>query len=177
MASKKSSFYERRFVPKGGMIVKEGEEGTAAFLIQSGLVEVFGEQEEKTITFSKLGPGDIFGEMALFQGEIRTASVKALEDTNLIIITKPILQEKLDATDPTIRAMFKMLISRMAENNQTIINKKSDLQDLMESLQMVFNNVLNALPKNQQRIFQNSAGTKLQEMIEAIKGFEDRFKS
>ncbi|MFP3953751.1 MAG: Crp/Fnr family transcriptional regulator [Candidatus Bipolaricaulota bacterium] len=69
---------------EGKAIVKEGEEKKAGFyLILDGQVEV--KQGEKTL--SRLGTGQFFGEMAVLDGQPRSADVIAVEDTECLLLT------------------------------------------------------------------------------------------
>ncbi len=79
----------RRF-DREGVILTQEEAGTSLYFIAGGRVKVilYGE-DGKEITLSTLGAGDFFGEMAMIDGEPRSASVVALEDTTLLIITRP----------------------------------------------------------------------------------------
>ncbi|MBI5875889.1 MAG: Crp/Fnr family transcriptional regulator [Deltaproteobacteria bacterium] len=78
---------ERRQWLKGSQIISEGEEGDALYLILSGKVKVvlYGE-EGKEIVLSIMKEGDVFGEMALFDGEPRSANVEVIEDAECFII-------------------------------------------------------------------------------------------
>ncbi|MCC6598946.1 MAG: cyclic nucleotide-binding domain-containing protein [Alphaproteobacteria bacterium] len=173
---KPPAILERRFVPEGTVIVKQGSHGNTAYLVQSGAVQVFIEHEEKTIGLAKLGVGEIFGEMALIFDEPRTASVKATEDCNLIVITRQAFRQKLDKSDATIRAIVQMFAKRITTSNNALINKKSDLSDLIETTQIIYQNVFAALPRNQQRTFQNAVHPKLEDFVNAIQSFQDRFE-
>lgn len=72
---------------KGGQIINQGDEGNALYLIISGKVRVvlYGE-EGKEIVLSIMKEGDVFGEMAIFDGEPRSASIEAIEDAECFII-------------------------------------------------------------------------------------------
>ncbi|HNU08475.1 MAG TPA: mechanosensitive ion channel family protein [Pyrinomonadaceae bacterium] len=78
-------------------IVKRGQEGSSMFVIQRGSVKVQVRDRGKAKVIMKLSEGDFFGEMALFTGEPRTATVIATEETEVLEIThrslKPILEE------------------------------------------------------------------------------------
>jgi len=74
---------------KGKTIVRQGTHGTSAFLIKKGTVEVFITDEggNKKVLAS-LKENDLFGEMAMISNDARSASVIALEDCELAILTR-----------------------------------------------------------------------------------------
>lgn len=109
---------ERKYVAKGSMIIKEGDDAYSAYLIQSGSVRVFTKRNTQDHELAQLGVGDICGEMALIGDNYRSANVQALEDCNLIVITRTAFEDKLRNSDPTIQAIVKMLISRMIASNE-----------------------------------------------------------
>ncbi|MBI5047464.1 MAG: Crp/Fnr family transcriptional regulator [Deltaproteobacteria bacterium] len=82
-----SKMGDRRHWQKGSQIISEGDEGNAIYLILSGKVKVvlYGE-EGKEIVLSVMNKGDVFGEMALFDREPRSANVEAIEDAECFII-------------------------------------------------------------------------------------------
>ncbi len=89
--------FERRFVPAGTIIVQKGDFGDEAFLVQSGSVKVYTEDARNVrVELGKLEAGEIFGEMALTVGGLRTATVEAAEDTNVIVLTRETLNLKTE---------------------------------------------------------------------------------
>ena len=66
---------ERRYVPKGTVIMREGE-CYAAFLIQSGTVSIYSASGGRDVELARLGIGEICGEMALLNDAPRTAMCK-----------------------------------------------------------------------------------------------------
>ncbi|MCD8496822.1 MAG: cyclic nucleotide-binding domain-containing protein [Alphaproteobacteria bacterium] len=173
--SKDSIILERRFVPKGTLVMRQGDQGNSAYLIQSGSVSVYADVDEKRIELAKLDMGQIFGEMALIFDDPRTASVEALEDCNLIVITRQTFKQKLDRSDPTIRAIVVMLTQRIVTANNAMLAKKGNLDDLVDTSKIIYDNVFASLPATQKRTFENSVLPKLQEFMGAIKSFQDRF--
>lgn len=155
--------------------MEEGEPGSCAYLIQSGSVEVYTENEGQEIRLAKLELGQIFGEMALIFDERRTASVRAVEDCNLIVITRQSFQAKLNKSDPTIKAIVQMLSQRVVLANNTLVNKKSNVQDLVETTEIIYENVLSSLPRSRQRTFQTAVLPKLEEFLKAVDAFSDRY--
>lgn len=173
--SKDTIILERRFVPAGTLVIKQGEEGNCAYLIQSGSVRVYSEHEGKRVDLAKLGSGQIFGEMALIFNENRSASVVAVEDCTFIILTRQTLKQKLDRSDPTVRAIVTMLTQRVLSANNEVMNKKSGIQDLVDTTRVIYQNTYAALPKNQQRTFQNAVLPKLDDFFSAVRSFRERY--
>jgi small-conductance mechanosensitive channel/CRP-like cAMP-binding protein len=73
----------------GEFIVRQGDQGDSLYIIRTGLCGVFirkhGEHERRIATIDS---GGFFGEMSLLTGEPHTATVRAMEDTSVIIIDK-----------------------------------------------------------------------------------------
>lgn len=115
MSSK--SYRDSQFIPKGTIVIREGAPADYAYLIQSGRMQVFVNTLDGEVEIATLGPGQFIGEMALMSKSPRTASVRALEDSNLIVITPVVFREKLDKSDPMIKAITKMLIERVLQAN------------------------------------------------------------
>jgi rhodanese-related sulfurtransferase len=73
----------------GAKIFRQNDEGNDFFIIKSGQVRVFKEGENGIeIDLNQLGPGDTFGEMALVTDRPRTATIEALQETHLLVLTK-----------------------------------------------------------------------------------------
>jgi CRP/FNR family transcriptional regulator, cyclic AMP receptor protein len=73
----------------GEVIVREGELGVAFYIVSKGRVEVVkGLGSERETVIAMLGPGSFFGEMALFDNQVRNASVRAVEDTECVMLTR-----------------------------------------------------------------------------------------
>src|SRR5690606_39011077 len=101
-------------VAKGEHVIREGEVGDAAYIVRAGKLQVF-----KTISaggaqavLRTIGPGDVFGETAIFAASPRTASVIALEDSELIVVTKKTIERELDAMQPWLAAFVRTLAAR-----------------------------------------------------------------
>lgn len=168
--------HERKAYSKGALILKQGEDGHSAYLIQSGSVSIFTEQDGKKVELSRLKTGEIFGEMALVVNEPRAASVIAMEDTNVIVISRELYRDKLERTDPMMRAIVQMLVRRVTASNKAIFTKKTDIEDMVKTTQSVYEGVLSTLPRTQQRTFENAVYPRLEQFLNAVKSFSERFK-
>ena len=176
MSKNKTVILERRFVPEGTMVMRQGDPGNCAYLIQSGSVSVYTEHGGKRVDLATLDLGQIFGEIALIFDEKRTASVKALEDCNLIIITRQAFKQKLERSDPTVRAIVEMLTRRMVSANNAVIKQKTNTDDLVETSRIIYENIMVGLPASQKKTFESAVLPKLDDFLDALRAFDERFK-
>jgi len=113
-----------RVYPKGAIIVNEGDEGNSLFLIQSGSVKAYlSDDKGKEVILSTQGPGEYFGELALFDEAPRSASVAALEPCKAMIVSKTQLREAILARPQIAVALLKGLAMRvraLTENVRTM---------------------------------------------------------
>lgn len=114
----------------GERIITKGEPATKAYMIMSGKVRVFLEEEEKQIDLAVLEEDDIFGETAIFSGELYGANVVASEDVELYVITPESLGDMLKSSDPIVRAIIRMLIDRLRATNAALL--KSETREFMD---------------------------------------------
>ena len=76
----------RRFSP-GQVIFREGDESDTCYVVSSGHARALREHGDgRTIALARFGPGDIFGELAMFDDERRSATVEALDDLQALAI-------------------------------------------------------------------------------------------
>lgn len=72
----------------GEAIVRQGDQGDCMFVIQEGQVAILKEIDNSEVQLAVRGPGEFFGEMALFERETRMATVRALETARILTIDK-----------------------------------------------------------------------------------------
>jgi type IV pilus assembly protein PilB len=106
----------RREFPPHAAIVREGGPGDAAFLILSGLVAVRRRDRDSNVEFqlTELGPGQMFGEMALLTGKTRTASVVAVDPTVCAVLSRDDFDRVL-RTHPAVAAAFTVVLAERLE--------------------------------------------------------------
>jgi len=107
---------------KGDFIFKENEFGIEMYIIKSGKVQVSKKVNDKEIILEVLTKREFFGEMALFSDKIRTATAVALEDTEVIVITKNMLDSQLRNVPPWFVTMFKAIVRRLEKADKRIAN-------------------------------------------------------
>ncbi len=83
------------------IVIREGDRGDCMYVIQSGKVEVFKETEGRETVIAIRGEGEFFGEMALFENEVRRASVRASGGARILTIDRKNLLRRIQS-DPSL---------------------------------------------------------------------------
>jgi len=100
---------------KGEQIIKQGDYGISIYIILNGYVEVFRESEGADLVLGTLGPGDIFGEMIFLNKgvEVRSASARALQDSEIEVWHPDELAKKYEEIAPVLKAMINQVLKRL----------------------------------------------------------------
>jgi len=98
-----------RLYADGEVVVRQGEVGNCMYVIQGGQVEVLLRKGDSDVCVALLGEGDFFGEMALFDQEVRSATVRARGEVRLLTLEKKSFLRRIHE-DPSLafRIMEKM---------------------------------------------------------------------
>ncbi len=85
----------------GESIVCQGTAGNCMYVIQEGQAEVYREENGHEIRMAVLKEGDFFGEMSIFDHEVRAATVRALGDVRVLTIDKKTFMRRIQK-DPSL---------------------------------------------------------------------------
>lgn len=105
----------------GAVIIEEGAVGLGLFLVTSGQVEVFKQLGDKQVRLAVLEAGDILGELAVLDDEVRSASARALEPTLCLLITRDSFQTLLHKDPEVAWCIVPALTERIREMQQRIL--------------------------------------------------------
>jgi CRP-like cAMP-binding protein len=105
---------------KGATIIHEGTAGSYAYLILSGSVEVSKKVGEEKLVLSRLVKGSIFGEMSLVDDKPRSATIVALEDTEVRVITRDRFESILEQNPRAVLPLLKQVFQRVRYLNQMV---------------------------------------------------------
>ncbi len=107
------------------VIIQQGDKGDCMYVIQEGQVEVVREDHGHEVRLAIVGEGDFIGEMAIFENEVRSATVRAFGQARLLTVDKKNFLGRVHQ-DPSIA--FKLVQSmshRIREMNTEIARLKS----------------------------------------------------
>lgn len=131
------------FAPQESVVAR-GDQSASMFIIRRGRAQVLlPEPGSRPRQVATLEPGDFFGEMALFTGEARTADVVALEELEVLELTKTAV-ERLLRENAGLAGSFSDVIAsrqaRLAELNREVREKDAPLRgsSILERIQRFF---------------------------------------
>jgi CRP/FNR family transcriptional regulator, cyclic AMP receptor protein len=104
-------------VAKGSLIFRQGDAGDQMFLIGDGRVRLFLEAEGYQKEVALLGPGEFFGELSLLGHAPRTTTAEAVEDTNLLPISRDVFAMLVQDDLDTVFRMMRIQGERLARTN------------------------------------------------------------
>lgn len=110
-----------RSFPKGVRVFHEGDRSDACYIVRSGEVRITREHSDgRAIALATFGPGEIFGELAMLDGQARSASVETLDESELLALpardVRRLLAEHPEITVKLVVALAK----RVREANERV---------------------------------------------------------
>lgn len=110
-----------RSFPKGTRVFHEGDHSDSCYIVRSGNFRVTREHPDgRAITLANLSSGDIFGELAMLDGEVRSASVEALSEGELLALPGADVRRLLERHPEITVKLVAALVRRIREANERI---------------------------------------------------------
>lgn len=133
----------------GEIIMRQGEPGESAYIIENGRVEiVLNRPNQKEQIVGTRGTGTIIGEMALVDNAPRTATVRAVEDCVLLEITQDDFSRRLEAADPVLRMTSQVILTRYRDTlTRAEITKDSQNWPPAEAVELNYAEQTHAIEK------------------------------
>jgi CRP/FNR family transcriptional regulator len=105
----------------GEVIFREGDTGDTCYVLQEGSVRVTRNHSDgRTITLAELRSGDLFGELAMFDSERRSATVEAVEDTTAVALLAGDMRRMLMRHPEISIKLLSAFADRLKEANERI---------------------------------------------------------
>ena len=114
-----------RFYREGEIIVKQGEPGDCMFVVQAGQVEIFTESCGREVRLAVLGEGNVFGEMALFERELRCASARATGGARVLTLDKKSFLRRVHEDPSLAFRILQMMSGRIRALNAELVRLKT----------------------------------------------------
>ncbi|MFH2058407.1 MAG: cyclic nucleotide-binding domain-containing protein [Pseudomonadota bacterium] len=111
---------------KNQVIFKEGQIGNVGYLVKTGEVTIYKMIDKQKKVLSKLGPGEVFGEMGIVTHSPRTAFAEATEYCDLVVIDKDTLYSMLKQSPKLVQSITLLLMKRLS-NTLDMLKSNEDL--------------------------------------------------
>jgi hypothetical protein len=109
----------------GEIIVRQGEPGDCMYVVQTGTVEVLHREGDKEYSLRELGPGDFFGEMSLFEGELRSSTVRAVGEVWVYSLERDSLLRRIHEDPSLAFGLIQQMAYRIRELETSLISRAS----------------------------------------------------
>jgi CRP/FNR family transcriptional regulator len=110
----------REFEP-GQVVFREGDSSDTCYIVRCGRARAVREHSDgRTITLATFGPGDIFGELAMFEDERRSATVEAVEPTAAVAVLGPDMRRLMTEHPGIATRLVIALGRRLRESNERL---------------------------------------------------------
>ena len=106
-----SVYVKRKKFKAGEVVFNEGDIRDDAYIIEAGTVDIIrGHKSETESNVATLHPGDLFGEMALIEPGLRSATVIAKEDCMVFVVSPSVMEDRIKGMDPIVMSIFSRLV-------------------------------------------------------------------
>ncbi len=136
------SLMTRKRLSSGETLFSEGEEATGLYLIQRGRMKVFVSQDHKEFILNIQGPGDAVGELSLLDNEARSATVVAMENSEVFFLSKSDFNAWLDSEPRMARQLVVALTQHIRRMTDKI--RGLALQDVYSRVRSVLEGMAGA---------------------------------
>jgi len=114
----------RAFGP-GEVVFREGDSSDTCYVVRDGHARAIRRHGDgRTITLASFGPGDIFGELAMFEDERRSATVEAIEPTSVVGVLGPDMR-RLMGEHPAIATRLVIALGRRLREMNERLSRQS----------------------------------------------------
>ena len=109
----------------GELIVRQGDEGNCMYVVQAGELEVVREEHDGNVRVALMNAGDIFGEMSIFERELRSATVRALGEARVLSVDKKTFLRRIQEDPPLAFNLVKIMSHRIRRLTEDLASLKA----------------------------------------------------
>ena len=104
-----------RLYKDGEIIVREGDSGDCMYVVQKGRVDVVTQSGNREIVLRSLARNDFFGEMALFERDLRTSTARAVGEARILTVDRRTFLRGISEDPSLARRMVRIMSHRIKD--------------------------------------------------------------
>ena len=104
----------------GEVIIKQGSSGDCLYVIQKGKVDVIKENGDQEVKLTELGYSEFFGEMGLFEKDVRSCTVRAQGEAVVLTLDKKNFYQTIKKDPFLAFRLLEMMSHRLRQTNQKL---------------------------------------------------------
>lgn len=120
MSKEPFAVLDRRVYPPGRTLYQKDDLGASALFLKRGTVEIFKTENDRDIIIATLGPGELFGEMALLGSGRRSTSARTTSECECILVSARDIEQLIGNAEPGVKALLRVLVHRLTDLNGRI---------------------------------------------------------
>ncbi len=102
------------------IIIKQGDVGDCLYVIQEGKVEIIDESNGKEIKLAEFGEKEFFGEMGLFEKDVRSCTVRSIGESHILTIDKRNFYKTIQKDPSLAFNLLEKMSHRLRETNKKL---------------------------------------------------------
>lgn len=118
---------QRRSFAKGTSIFKEGDRADAAYIVESGSVQIFKMVSGRKVVLGTIHPWGMFGELGLIDNSPRMAGAYVVEDATCMVVSKDSIERMLDNAPDALRILIQSLVQIIRTAGQDLAEARYQL--------------------------------------------------
>ena len=112
--------FERKTYPENATVFREGDIAYCAYLLKSGRVEISTIRDGRRVSLTTVHPNQLFGELALIDGEPRSASATTLDPCEVIVVKPEDFERHLNGLDEFMKYWVDYLTERVRDLSKRV---------------------------------------------------------
>ncbi len=121
---------DRRLFPAGTTIFKEGEPADAAYILESGAIQIFKMVNGRRILLSTVAPWGLFGELGLINDSPRMAAAYVTEDAACVVVSKEVVMRMLEGVPESVFVLIQSLVQSIRSSEESLADARYRLLEL-----------------------------------------------